>query len=52
MKLKNHVWRFPRRKKIADFRKNADNWKHWIIKQIETFLKQFGSIRPTSGGKG
>ena len=23
-----------------------------IIKQSETFLKQFGSIRPTSGGKG
>ena len=23
-----------------------------IIKQIETFLKRFGSIRPTSGGKG
>ena len=23
-----------------------------IIKQTETFLKRFGSIRPTSGGKG
>ena len=23
-----------------------------IIKQCETFLKRFGSIRPTSGGKG
>ena len=22
-----------------------------IVKQIETFLKRFGSIRPTSGGK-
>ena len=23
-----------------------------ILKQTETFLKRFGSIRPTSGGKG
>ena len=32
MKLKNHVWRFPRRTKIADFRKNAEKWKHCISK--------------------
>ena len=31
MKLKNHVWRFPRRTKIADFRKNAKKWKHCVI---------------------
>ena len=31
MKLKNHVWRFPRRTKIADFRKNAEKWKHCFI---------------------
>ena len=51
MKLKNNVWRFPRRTKIADFRKNADNWKHWLINakwgksDLSVKLGDYGSNR-------
>ena len=31
LKLENQVQKFPGRTKIADFRKNAEDWKHWII---------------------
>ena len=31
MKLENQVQKFPGRTKIADFRKNAEDWKHCLI---------------------
>ena len=30
LKLENQVQKFPGRTKIADFRKNAEDWKHCI----------------------
>ena len=33
LKLENQVQKFPGRTKIADFRKNAEDWKHWLICQ-------------------
>ena len=31
LKLENQVQKFPGRTKIADFRKNAEDWKHWLL---------------------
>ena len=45
MKLKNHVWRFPRRTKIADFRKNAENGS--TVKDFERQEKSFQSEKAT-----
>ena len=47
LKLKNQGQIFPGRTKIADFRKNADDWKHWLLyitgykssKQISNLMK-------------
>ena len=35
--MENQVQKFPGRTKIADFRKNAEDWKHCFLAQCVTF---------------
>ena len=37
LKLENQVQKFPGRTKIADFRKNAEDWKHCALQRNKWF---------------
>ena len=48
LKLENQVQKFPGSTKIADFRKNAEDWKHWkILKRVTRWWEEILTIIQT-----
>ena len=48
LKLENQVQKFPGRTKIADFRKNAEDWKHCLPSNISLFFSNHSFIQKPS----